>query len=58
MIIFGSAIVTVGATVYPIPGLTGLIDDNLAFPVSITAVAIAVVPAPLDPATVTVGSVV
>ena len=43
---------------YPIPGLTGLIEDNLAFPVSTIAVAVAVVPAPLGPATVINGGTV
>lgn len=55
--IFGSATVTVGATVYPIPGSVTRTEERTVFDISITADAVAVVPDP-GPATVMTGVVV
>ena len=57
VIIFGSATVTVGARVYPIPGFGTRTDDRRVFDVSMIADAVAVVPDP-GPATVMTGGVV
>ena len=57
IIIFGSATLTVGAIVYPIPGSVTRTDDRTVFDMSITADAVAVVPDP-GPATVMTGVVV
>ncbi len=57
VIIFGSATVTVGAIVYPIPGSVTRIEDRMVFDTSMIADAVAVVPDP-GPATVMTGGVV